>query len=172
MADLMSILQLLGAGSVGGVVSQYVTAAPDRRKARATAREAMAELERKRWASGGDGERRELRDAAHAFESATMISGLPREVAQWYVRVITASYNESLRSWKEQPLPEFGGGVPVVYMDAFAGAADLVQFVLWHPQRSKLTWRRRLKRSQAAVAEATADSPLVQRDLARASGSV
>ncbi|MEU5774560.1 hypothetical protein [Streptomyces venezuelae] len=165
MADLASLIQLLGAGSVGAVVTQYVSAGPERRRARATAREAMATLEQAHWAHGRDNEWPQLRTAVHAFESAAMAAGVPREVSGWYVKTRVAIYLESRREWDRHPDPEFGGGVSTTYMDAFSGATELVHQALWHPQRSRFTWRPRLRKSKERTRSAVADAPSILRDL-------
>ncbi|MEU8666100.1 hypothetical protein R1Y80_09560 [Streptomyces sp. JL1001] len=165
MADLVGILQLLGAGSVGAVVTQYVGAGPERRQARAAVRSAMTELEEAIWSQGESGEWPRLRKSVHAFESAAMVAGVPLEISSWYVTTRVAFYYESRRSYEEHPDPEFGGGVNSAYARGLNKATDVVYQALWYPQRSRLLWRRRLKAAKAAARLASADSPTLLRHL-------
>jgi|GEM_PF-4472278 len=166
MANVMAMLQLLGAGSVGGLVSQYVTAAPERRQTRTRAREAMVALEEARWSRGQEDEWQQLRERVHAFESIAIVAGVPRPAAQWYVRTTVALHLESRRELSEHGNPDLAG-IPLRYLDAFASATDLIYWILWHPQLARLTWRRRLKRSKAEVTAATADSATIRDALTR-----
>jgi hypothetical protein len=163
--DLVGVLQLLGAGSAGAVVAQYVSAAPERRQARAAARTAMTTLEEAVWSQGDPEEWRRLRRAVHAFESAAMIAGVPREVSEWYTRTRVAFYLESRRSFEEYPDPEYGGGLATRYVRGLNAASEVVYHSLWHPQRSRLLWKARLKRAMADARAAVADSPELLRHL-------
>ncbi|UFR03190.1 hypothetical protein KBP30_19270 [Streptomyces sp. Go40/10] len=165
MADLVGLLQILGAGSVGGLVTQYVSAGPERRQARAAARSAMSALEEAVWSEGRQEEWAKLRSAQHAFEAAALIAGVPQEVSDWYVKTRAAIYMESRRSWEQYPDPEYGGGVNVKYLRALNEATALVYEALWHPHRSKLLWRRRLKAARARGRAVVADSSVALRAL-------
>ncbi|MFC9160760.1 hypothetical protein ACFTZ8_07935 [Streptomyces fungicidicus] len=165
MADLVGVLQLLGAGSVGAVVAQYVSAAPERRQARAAARTAMTALEEAVWSEGDPQEWSRLRRAVHAFESAAMIAGVPREVSEWYVTTRVAFYSESRRNFEMHPDPEFGGGLEGHHFRSLNLASEVVYQALWHPQRSRLLWRARLKRAKAGAFAAAEDSPDIRRNL-------
>ncbi|MFF7447456.1 MULTISPECIES: hypothetical protein [unclassified Streptomyces] len=165
MVDLVGVLQLFGAGSVGAVVSQYVSTAPERRQARAAARTAMTALEEAVWSSGDPEEWRRLRRAVHAFESAAMIAGVPREVSDWYARTRVALYSASRRSFEQDPDPEYGGGLPTRYVRGLNAATEVVHYALWHPLRSRLFWRARLKTAVADARAAVHDSPDLLRDL-------
>ncbi|MEX2973027.1 hypothetical protein [Streptomyces sp. C184] len=165
MADLVALLQLLGAGSVGGIVAQYVGAGPERRQARASARGAMAALEEAVWSEGAQEEWGRLRSAQHTFEAAAMIAGVPQEISHWYVKTRSAIYLESRRSWAEYPDPEYGGGVEVELLRALNEATGLVYEALWHPQRTRYRWRRQLKAAKANGRAAVADSSMLARAL-------
>ncbi|MFD5845593.1 hypothetical protein [Streptomyces chartreusis] len=165
MVDLVGVLQLLGAGSAGAVVAQYVSAAPERRQARAAARTAMTTLEEAVWSKGDPGEWRRLRSAVHAFESAAMIAGVRREVSEWYVTTRVAFYSESRRSFERFPDPEYGGGLETRQFRGLNAATEVVYLSLWHPQRSRLFWRLRLKKAKADALAAVEDSPDLLRDL-------
>ncbi|MEV6837922.1 hypothetical protein AB0N17_25995 [Streptomyces sp. NPDC051133] len=165
MTDLMGVLQLLGAGSAGAVVAQYVSAAPERRQARAAARTAMTALEEAIWSQGDPQEWSRLRRAVHAFESAAMIAGVPREISEWYVTTRVAFFKESRRSFERHPDPEYGGGVDGRHFRGLNTATEIVYRALWHPQRSRLFWRPHLKRARADALTATEDSPDLLRNL-------
>jgi hypothetical protein len=165
VADLVAVLQLLGAGSVGAVVAQYVSAAPERRQARAAARTAMTALEEAVWSQGDPEEWRRLRRAVHTFESAAMIAGVPRDVSEWYTRTRVAFYLESRRSYEQRPDPEYGGGLTTRHVRGLNAASEVVYQALWHPQRSRLFSRVRLRRAMADARAAVADSPDLLRNL-------
>ncbi|MFJ9869831.1 hypothetical protein [Streptomyces sp. NPDC101165] len=165
MADLVGVLQLLGAGSIGGVVAQYVGAGPERRQARAAARSAMAALEEAVWSEGRQEEWGQLRSAQHAFEAAALIAGVPQEIASWYVKTRGAIYRESRRSWEQYPDPECGGGVRTVHLNALNEATVMVYLALWHPYRSKLLWQRKLKSAKTRARVAVTDSSTLSRAL-------
>ncbi|GAB3123164.1 hypothetical protein GCM10027160_43170 [Streptomyces calidiresistens] len=147
------------------MVAQYVSAGPERRQARATARNAMTSLDEAVWYKGDSKEWRRLRKAIHAFESAAMIAEVPREVSDWYVKTRVAFYLQSRRSYEEFPSPEFGGGIERRYAEGLNGATEVVHYVLWHPQRARLFWRRRLKAAQKGARAAAHDAPGLLRDL-------
>ena len=172
MADLVGILQLLGAGSVGAVVTQYVGAGPERRQARAAVRSAMTELDEAVWSHGDITEWGRLRRAVHTFESAAMIAGVPREVSSWYVTTRVAFYYESKRSYEQHPDPDYGGGISTQYARGLNEAANVVHRALWHPQRSRFLWRRWLKAAKATAQAAVADSPSILRHLNKAESPI
>ncbi|MGW7138820.1 hypothetical protein [Streptomyces xanthophaeus] len=165
MADLVGILQLLGAGSVGAVITQYVGAGAERRQARAAVRSAMTVLDEAVWSQGDIAEWGQLRKAVHAFESAAMIAGVRREVSSWYVTTRVAFYYESKRSYEQHPDPDYGGGISSQYARGLDEATSVVHRALWHPQRSRFLWRRWLKTAKAAARRAAADSPSILRHL-------
>ncbi|WP_143066027.1 hypothetical protein [Streptomyces sp. CC53] len=165
MADLVGILQLLGAGSVGAVVTQYVGAGPERRQARAAVRSAMTELDEAVWSQGETDEWPRLRKGLHAFESAAMVAGVRREVSDWYVTTRIAFFYESRRSYEQHPDTDFGGGIVSRYVRGLNEANYVVYQALWHPQRSRFLWRRRLKAAKTAARTAAADSPSLLRRL-------
>lgn len=117
------------------------------------------------WSEGRQEEWGQLHSAQHAFESAALIAGVPHEVASWYVKTRAVIYKERRRSWEEHADPEYGGTVKVKYLRALNEATDLVNKALWHPHRSKLVWRRRLKAAQARGRAAVADSSIALRAL-------
>lgn len=161
----MGVLQLLGAGSVGAVVTQYVSSAPERRQARAAVRAAMTALDEAVWSQGDLAEWGRLRRAVHAFESAAMIAGVPGEVSEWYARTRVAFFLESRRSYERDPDPEYGGAMTPRHVRGLNAANEVVYQALWHPLRSRLLWRMRLKRAMAEARAAVADSPDLLRNL-------
>ena len=165
MVDLIEVLQFLGAGGVGAVITQYVSAAPERRQARAAARTAMTALEEAVWSQGKPEEWSQLRRAVHNFESAAMIAGVPHDLSEWYVTTRVAFYLESRRGYEENPDPEYGGALATHHIRALNSANEIICQALWHPQRSRLFRRTRLKKAMAQTRAAVADSPDLLRNL-------
>lgn len=177
MADLVGWLQLLGAGSVGGVagqvVAQYVSAGPERRKARADVRSAMTELDELVWHADDPEVWPRLRRALHAFESASMIAGVPRDLSNWYVTTRLAFYGQSRRNYERHGGPDEGGGwLERHHLQGLNEAAEMIYQALWHPQRSRWFRKRRLAAAKERTRKAVADSPELLRDLDRGDGPV
>ena len=90
--DLNELAQLLGAGGVGGLVTQYVSRGAERRQARGSVREALSEVERLRWTFDlQDDEVREFRRALRSFASAALVAGMPRRLVDRYEHMAQVS---------------------------------------------------------------------------------
>lgn len=170
MADLVGWLQLLGAGSVGGVVgqvvAQYVSAGPERRKARADVRSTMTELDELVWRADDPEAWPRVRKALHAFESASMIAGVRRDVSDWYVITRVAFYRQSRRNYEQHGGPDEGGGfLGRHHLRSLNEAAEMIYQALWHPQRSRWFRKRRLRAARERTHQAVSDSPELLRDL-------
>lgn len=177
MADLVGWLQLLGAGSVGGVAGQvvahYVSAGPERRRARADVRSAMTELDELVWRADEPEVWPRLRRALHAFESAALIAGVPRDLSNWYVTTRLAVYGQSRRNYERHGSPDEGGGwLERHHLQGLNEAAEMIYQALWHPQRSRWFRKRRLAAAQERTRKAVTDSPELLRDLDTGDGPV
>lgn len=169
----MEPLQLLLAGGVGGVVVQYVGAGPERRKARADVRGAMTELDDLVWHSEEPEAWSRLRKALHAFESASMIAGVRRDLSNWYVTTRVAFYQQVRRNYAQYGGPDEGGGfLESHHVQGLNEAAEMIYQTLWRPQRSRWFWKRRLSAAKARTRNAVADSPDFMRDLDEGGSSV
>ncbi len=70
----------------------------------------MTELDELVWRADDPEAWPRLRKALHAFESASMIAGVRRDLSNWYVTTRVALYRQSRRNYDRHGGPDEGGG--------------------------------------------------------------
>ena len=156
MALLADVWQLLLAAGFGAFFWQYVLLGSDRRKARASAREALSAVESASYtrsldATTGDG----FRDKRRAFVTAAMVARLPRELAEAYSTAVAAAAAASREHLEHE-------GTSMIHWEVAEHLEryfKLVSFYLWHPVRGRLGYRRGLKRLAAEEQELLLSGP-------------
>lgn len=145
---------LLGAASVGTVTGALVTTyggrGRERREARSKAMESLGRIETARGRKPiGNGAYYDRSDFAE-LNSRCLVAGVPRSV-------ITV-YEDVCHAHARLQTPDPGHREPLVFTAFLSGfylsdqAARLIQNAMWHPHRSRLLrrWRLRRLRSQAS----------------------
>lgn len=139
MSTWLSVLSSLGAAIIGGIIAPQFLQAQDRRKARASVREKLTDVERLRWANESY---LGFRAALAAFEAAAMIARVPRKVTMTYINAAERSRKASHMIYQ----PELGEEPEVATVDYNLNkdalrALDRVSISLWHPWTSRVTIR-------------------------------
>lgn len=149
---MSSIVQLLGAGTIGGVLTQYISRAAERRGARARVVQTLSAVELSRWAGSEPEDGKDFNHAATELVSAAMVAGMPRALVSEYLTLARAALWESQKSWNEYPDPETGGGIPLEFADVVQLSARHLASALWHPYWARLFQQRRLAEVRRAIA--------------------
>lgn len=128
----------------------------------------MTELDGLVWRADDPEAWPRLRKALHAFESASMIAGVRRDLSSWYVITRVAFYRQSRRNYERYGGPDEGGGfLDSHHLEGLNEAAEMIYQALWHPQRSRWFRKRRLGIAKERTRKAVADSPDLLNDLDR-----
>jgi hypothetical protein len=136
----------------------YVTHLRDRRQARAVAIQQLAQAEATPWiaedGSGGGGPEA-VRAALAGFEAQALVVGMPKRVVRTYTRLTEVGriFTQQAADLDEVP------GIPIDLARVRDDARDLVIDHLWQPRRSRLRYRRRLKRLLDRVEQVRAKHP-------------
>jgi hypothetical protein len=95
-----------------------------------------------------------------------MITGMHRDVSDWYVTTRVAFYQKCRRNYEAHGGPDEGGGfIDHQHLRGWNAAAEMIYRALWHPQRSRWFRKRRLRAAKERTRHAVADSPDLLRDL-------
>lgn len=150
LLDLGEVAQLLAAGGLGGVVTNLVLGARERREGLARARSALQVYQNSRT--------EELREA---YVSAALLGGVPRRLVYHYLAaqrretILGARHHVMYRARKKRE-EESGVEIPKSEDErsayrawSQAGAAQIVIFevhsrMLWSPLTTRLYWRPRV----------------------------
>lgn len=145
--DLNELAQWLGAGGVGGIVTQYISRGVERRQARGSVRDALSEVERLRWTFDlKDDEVIEFRRALRSFASAALVAGMPRRLVDRYEHMAQVSRFATRLKFQNQNVTS----AEHMTLDAeleqcVEKAHQLVADYLWHPLLARLLLSRELK---------------------------
>jgi hypothetical protein len=146
MPDISTILQLLAAGGVGGLIVQYVGKGPDRRAARADVRKALSAVEIGRWNTPADREQDDFSDQLRTLMTSAMVAQLPRSVVDRYIYAAQAARAALVEARKAEPdLASYRVGLSREINDYVNAVRDLLVDHLWRPNLEKLRLRRRLQ---------------------------
>jgi hypothetical protein len=136
-----TLTSLLAAFGLGGILTNVVSGAPERRRARAEARTAALVVERLRM---GTDDVAEWRAAVRAVIGACLTARVPRGLADRYAHALRASWALS-RDRSKTSIP-FANFLLIDYDTSsyLRSVGELLVDYLWHPTRTRLTLRRRL----------------------------
>jgi hypothetical protein len=157
----VDVTALVG-GAVGGAAIQTIFGplfgqVHYRRELRAKVLNALAEVERERWASSED--RSGFRAAIGQLRSTALVAGVNRELVDSYALAAAASYGHSLRDWERHGNPD-GGGISMPLSHYVTQCAEALTFYVWHPRWAgairRLTMRR-LQKARAKTSEEMKD---------------
>lgn len=139
---IIDLLQLLGAGAIGGLIGPYLTHAKERREARAAVRKHLADVENARWAAQG----LDFMAAASAFEAAALAARLPRPIVDLYANLATVGREHSEHDAREAEEHgyEDAGAIDGELYDHIRSARDLVIDAIWQPWRTARIANRRV----------------------------
>ena len=145
--DLNELAQLLGAGGVGGIVTQYISRGVERRQARGSVREALSEVERLRWTFDlKDNEVREFRRALRSFASAALVAGMPRRLVDRYEHMAQVSrFATRLKLEGQNVTSADHMTLDVEFEQCVEKAHQLVADYLWRPTLARLLLRHELQ---------------------------
>jgi hypothetical protein len=151
--SIAEVAELIAAGGVGSLLTQFVSRSGERRTLRAKVREELSSMEELRWAveaseAETETRRAELHAARRRFHSAAMIAHLPKELVELYDHLAMAAFASSKES------VEHGdelAGVPVAVSECVYAAKELICDLLWHPVLARLTYRSRFKKLMQLV---------------------
>jgi hypothetical protein len=162
--DVLGVLQLLGAGSIGGFVADWLLKRRERREARARVQEAIGLVGERMWVDYKrdlDEQWRELRRALRALSSATLIAGLSQRHLDLHASVVVSCWRlQRDRLELGRYDEEIGVGIPLEASDAYRIATKPLVIRLWRPWIGRLhpsSWRRRVKRQVFGIAEQMAE---------------
>jgi hypothetical protein len=139
-------VQLVG-GALGGalassVLGPLISQRRERRDVRADVLRAFGAVERTRWAPR---ERDEFREAVIDLRSSALVAGVDRRVAEAYLQLAQVARRMSENAWEQYPDEEFGGAISSLLGNVIRDAAEMLSEVVWHPHRTRLRTRERLR---------------------------
>jgi hypothetical protein len=139
--------QLLG-GALGGAVASSVLGPligqrRERRDLRADVLRRVSAVEQAKWAPTP---LEHFREAIVALRAAALVAQVHRELVEEYAYPASVGWAESLKSWDDDPDPEYGGYVDGTLADLIHDESQLLVDHVWHPLRSQLAVRRRRAR--------------------------
>lgn len=140
-----SLVALLGAAGVGGLITQHVGKATDRRSARGVVRDHVSRAEQARWITNGDPE--DFSAVLRGLTIAAMNAQVPRRLVDHYVHAAQASRAALHDARQERPdLEPYRVGLNGEISDYVEAVRDLFIDFLWHPWRQRPFLGRRLDR--------------------------
>ncbi|QNG38026.1 hypothetical protein F1C76_16865 [Geodermatophilaceae bacterium NBWT11] len=148
--DLQTLLSLATAFGLGGAVTSVVSGAGDRRKARADVRRSLLVVERLRWLTEDDDV---WRAAVRELIATCLTARVPRGMTDRYVQAVRAS-RAIVRDDADQGRKAQMGLELSDYIEA---VGVLIVDHLWHPWRTRVQRRGRLRRLDAEKARLVAD---------------
>jgi hypothetical protein len=149
------LASLLGALGVGGVIAGGIASARDQRAARATALEALGEVEELRWADTPDDE---FFRSQQRMRTAALLARLPRGPVEDYLDAAITARRYTVARVEEFAevqiaLPP-GGSLSSSLSNAVVGQAAILADILWSPRWLRAVRRPVEKRHAARVARA------------------
>lgn len=139
-SNFQTWLSLLGAGSVGGFLSEWLLKRGESRAARGEVRAAVAEVVGGVWLRADpEAEWVDLRAALRRFQAAAFVARVPRPVAEMFSRLTVVAWQHQVSRLDEGgPVePGEGPGMLSEAADVFRDAAYLVVENLHQPIRRR-----------------------------------
>jgi hypothetical protein len=154
VADLNAAVSAIGGLGAGSVLAQYLSAGKDRRSSRATALEALGQVEDSRWVPRPKGAP-SFALAARSLQTAALLAHVPRRLLTEYLVLSQAAYWMSNKAFNEGRYPEDeGGAINAELSRAVREAAQGLADILWAPRITRqIIQRRALKRVARRVQE-------------------
>ncbi|MFD2027634.1 hypothetical protein [Promicromonospora aerolata] len=137
MVTAETVISALSAAGIGGIAGHIVAGAKERREARARVFEAVAKVERARWAPASTYE--ELHVLRNEAAAAMLVARIPRRTARQYL--VLAHAAGAISEFKYETTDE--GSIPPAIAQATADAARAVVSSAWHPWWGRITALRR-----------------------------
>lgn len=163
--DAATVVSLIAALGIGTWVAKLLEQGSQSRHFRAEALRALLKVEAGRWAPREDG-LPGLRSALHDLIAASLIARVPHVVVRQYGYYMRVAWSLSAMSFGEYPDEEAGGGgINSEYADIVRDSARLVTDCIWHPWRTRVSLRRRVRQLDvraSAVANKSVASTLAQ----------
>lgn len=148
VVDVSGILELLGAGSLGGYISESLLKGGERRKTRVEVRDTVLKISEARWVPEEPVEP-SLQDLLRTFETQALLARIPRDLARFYVEMaLTSRALSELSIERTSPFAEddetwVGGGIEVTFNKIFLDTLGLISDYLWNPVTTLPTPRLR-----------------------------
>jgi hypothetical protein len=151
--SIADIAELIAAGGVGSLLTQFVSRGGERRSLRAKVRDELSSVEELRWAGGASAaetekQGAELLAARRRFQSAAMIAHLPKELVELYDQLAIVAFTSSRESLEKG---DELAGVPVAVGECVTAACDLICDLLWHPTLARPRYRSRFRKLMQLV---------------------
>jgi hypothetical protein len=148
-----TILELLAAAGIGGILAQYVGKGSERRAARAEVLQALRVVDTARWNIPTEGDD-EFSDQLRALKTSAMIAQVPRRLVDEYGYGAQATRVARMEAHKYDP---DSVGLNREFSDYVDEVRDLLVGYLWQPWLARLRLGTRLPALEAKRRELRGD---------------